>query len=1034
MYAKGGMSEKALECAQKLGDKGVIGQSLILDCKIRLSQYENYKDIDEEVKNELCENLNQAFYNLQDLENKVAAGEAAFLRGELTGNSEFINKAFGAFSHSYPLRSGEAGQLECMHWMAHNSDLTSRKNLYQCILGMQNLFRVLLILSKPVNDEERRRLQEIFKFFGFHPAEEEDKIVYYPKKQPRALKILDQTTNQAFKCKEDKMKIQTKILKFLVKRGIHWKKKLEEAITTVRNKRCQCPAYKLGESCGRLQAVDDASSQTPCPFLHVPLMPKSFDLLTEYDMMAVELEVYVQHGAEDVMERNKELSDDVSCFIPKDFKEKYRACIWLLEDLIPENYHIAKISSDPDRVRDLLKKLRNYKAGYLRKRMIRYLKSLYEEMQKKERKDNIKVFVVIRFVNHLLSLQIKPKPDEIMFNFEQSMDKECPKKEEKRKDWAIRLGLMLDELDGKTYIRSIARRFCDGYDQIMGYNNDPLEAVIKFTKFCVLMSNTGSTELLPHYNHLLLWMEYYTTVAFCLSAKLQNTPNFFFVVPESYISIVYFIDATFVHENGVATFEAVQRHRSWKNNVTSLLQDRLRRMIGILCGFSSRINLIHHVFQSSNPEMEDGRFGIAERLLVLVLVYVCNLGKCVFPDVETTLMGELCKIDIQENYPNRLSETLQLVQQSDSPSDVAKALQILLSKRETDSLRYYIWDKNFKRNGLRSTELKATELNQKFFHEEETLQVMDHPHDVVFNNFKTVEQGDDMDTQITMEEKQKIDRDRKEQEKQDREDRACRVITEFIRRSILRSKAQNLTVLVQDQLKREKREEKLKVFKSAEITDTKCGVCGVQFREIGTDHALPVDRQSSTESETSQLLQPPSPLQLPQPNFNPVLQNSITPSPDKLKDNPFAKLFENPFEKSTLETREDHEQSQKHKEMVKFYQFFRNKYMRKISEPLEEVRSFIQKYKLGRETAEKYYKTESYHIINCCHQKENVESKIKTIIEKSDWQNEEIEQDVHEMEGLFNDIKEYVEEEAKKRKEVSDLNLKGQRFVCLHGS
>ncbi|XP_061181485.1 TPR and ankyrin repeat-containing protein 1-like [Saccostrea echinata] len=1018
LYSKGGMNKKALECAQKLGDKDVVGQSLILDSKVQLSQYDKYEDIDEEVKNEICENLNQAFYNLHDLENKVAAGEAAFLRGELTGNREFINKAFGEFSHSRPTRS-EAGQLECMHWMVHNSDLMNRTNLQQCIIGMQNLFRVLSVLAKPVNEEERYRLQEIFKFFGFYPAEEENSLVYYPKQLPRALQILPQTSKKDFRCKENKMKIQMEISKFLVKRGIEWKRRLEEAITTHRNSRSQCPAFKLGEQC------EDKS----CPYLHVSLTPKSFDLLTEFDMMAVELEMYVDHGAVDVIERNEEVG--VSCFIPDKFKERYKACDWLLEDLLPVNYHIAKISSDANRAHDLLRKLKYPKLTYVRKRMIKYLKNLYEEMESSERKDNIKVFVMIRFVNHLLNLQLKPKPEDIMFSFEQSMDKECAKREERRmKDWAMKLGLMIDEYEGKTYIRSIARRFCDGYDQIMGFNNDPAEALIQFTKFCVLLSNTGSIELLPHYNHLFLWMEYYTTVAFSLSAKIQNTPNFFFVIPESFISVVYFIDSTFVHEKGVPTFEAIHRHRNWKANDTGLFQDRLKRLIGILCGFRSKINLVRHIFQSDNPEkqIEDGRFGLAERLLVLLLVFVCNLGKSVFPDVETILMGELCKIKVWEQYPSRLSEALKLVQQADGPADVAKALQNLLSKRENDSLRYCVWDNSVARNGLKNLELKAVELNKKFFLEEETLQAMDNPHDVVLNNAETVVQDDDMDTKITMEEKLKIDRNRWEQERKEKEDKASRIITEFIRRSILRTKAQVLYYLVKDQIKREKDEERMKMFESAQISDSKCGICGVQLQEMAPYQAFPVDRQIFTESQTSQNLQPPSPLQLPQPSINSMQPSPFNRSPEVLKDNPFAKLLENPFELLTdsapqvsiLETREDHERSEKHKEMVKFYQLFRSKFQREISDPLEEVKSFIQKYKLGPEVAEKYYKGETYLIINCCKQKDLVEGKIKSIIEKCDWQNAEIQQDVDIMLGLFYDIRKHVEEEAKKRKEKSD--------------
>ncbi|XP_062597185.1 TPR and ankyrin repeat-containing protein 1-like [Saccostrea cucullata] len=1018
LYSKGGMNKKALECAQKLGDKDVVGQSLILDSKVRLSQYDKYEDIDEEEKSEICENLNQAFYNLHDLENKVAAGEAAFLRGELTGNTEFINKAFGEFSHSRPTRS-EAGQLECMHWMVHNSDLMNRTNLKQCILGMQNLFRVLVVLAKPINEEERYRLQEIFKFFGFYPADDDNSLVYYPKQLPRALLVLHQTSKQDFRCKENKMKVQIEISKFLVKRGIEWKRRLEEAITTNRNRRSQCPAFKLGEQC---------RDESPCPYLHVSVTPKSFDLLTEFDMLAVELEMYVDHGAEDVYERNKEV--DLSCFIPGDLAERYKACDWLLEDLLPANYHIAKISSDSNRVHDLLRKLRYPKFQHVRKRMIRYLKNLYDKMRSSERKDNIKVFVMIRFVNHLLNLQLKPKPEEIMFTFEQSMDQECPKRDERRrKDWAMKLGLMIDEISGKTYIRSIARRFYDGYDQIMGFNNDPAEALIQFTKFCVLLSNTGSIELLPHYHHLFLWMEYYTTVAFSLSAKVQNTPNFFFVIPESFISVVYFIDSTFVRESGVPTFEAVHRHRSLKPNDTVLFQNRLKRIIGILCGFHSRINLLHHIFQSSSPEkeIEDSRFGLAERLFVLLLVFVCNLGKSVFPDVETALMGELCKIKVLEHYPSRLSETLKLVQQADGPADVAKALQILLSKRENDSLRYCVWDNGVPRNGLKSLELKAVELNKKFFMEEETLQAMNNPHDVVLSTAETVVQ-DDMDTQITMEERLKIDRNRQEQERKEKEDKASRIITEFIRRSILRTKAQVLSALVEDQIKREKDEERMKMFESAQISDSKCGICGVQLQVMATYHAFPVDRQISTESQMSQTLQPPSPLKLPQPHFDPTQQSPFPRSPEIPKDNPFAKLLENPFDLLTdsapqvskLETREDHERSEKHREMVKFYQHFRSKFKTEISDPLEEVKSFIQRHKLGPEVAEKYYKGEAYSIVKCCKQKDMVDGKIRTIIEKCDWQNTEIQQDVDIMLGLFSEIRKHVEDEAKKRKERSD--------------
>lgn len=295
LYTKKGMNKEALQCAQKSQDKNAIGQSLVLDSKIRLSQYKDFNDIEEEVKNEIRENLNQAFYSLQDLENKLAAGEAALLTGELTGRTEFINKAFGAFSKSRPM--SKIGQLECIHWMVHNSNLYERENLRNCVFGMQNIFVNLFVLAKQNMENERSRLQEIFNFFGFYPAEEEYKLVYYPKQQPRALLVMPKTNREVFRCEEDKDKIREKIFKFLEERGVVWKRILEDVITNCRNKSKQCPAFKLGETC-KIFSKGDGSDEQTCPFLHSPLNPKKFDLLTEYDMLAIELEVNIHHGAE----------------------------------------------------------------------------------------------------------------------------------------------------------------------------------------------------------------------------------------------------------------------------------------------------------------------------------------------------------------------------------------------------------------------------------------------------------------------------------------------------------------------------------------------------------------------------------------------------------------------------------------------------------------------------------------------------------------------------------------------------------------
>ncbi|XP_078333030.1 TPR and ankyrin repeat-containing protein 1-like isoform X2 [Crassostrea virginica] len=1025
LYTKAGMNRKALRCAQKSGDKNAIGQSLILDSKIRLNGYKEFDIIEKDVRNEICENLDQAFLSLQDLDNKLGAGEAALLRGELTGNIEFINKAFGAFLKSKPYKS-EIGQLECMHWMVHNSDLTNRKNLSQCIFGMQNLFKILSVLAHPEDDQERIRLTEIVKFFGFYHEGDENKLVYYPKQQPRALREWPKRRRQDFKCEEDKLRVQMDIFELLVSRGMEWKKKLEETITTLRNGSHQCPFFKLGEPCS-FQTVDDVSPS--CPFLHASVNPKNFDILTEYDILAVELELHIHQGAEDVMMQNKDGEFDVSKFIPKE--QRYRACKWLLEDLIPENYHIASILSDPEKFNCTLRKLRYHKHPYyVRKRIIRYLKSLYDEMKNGERKDNIKVFVTINFINHLLNLDMRPKPDEIMRLFDDVMRKEFLKKQERRMiDWAMKLGLMVDYDDGRAYVQSIAKRFCDGYDQIMGANNNPSEALIQFTKFCVLLSNTGSPDILPHCNHLLLWMEYFTIVAFCLSAKVRNTPNFFFVVPESFISVVYFIDATFVQERGVPTFEAVQRHRI-KNLVEddmNLFHERLRKLIGIACGYDSKINLIQHVFQSIRPEktINEKGYGIAERLLVLALVFICNLGKSVRPEIETKLMGELCKLQVMDEYPARLSNALKQVQQAGSPADVADALQTLLSKREGDCLQRCIWDNNRKRNGLQKQQLKTTELGKRFLMEEKTLQAMDNPHVFELSKLRIDEdETNDLDTQMTEEEKLEKDRNREEKERRDREERASKKITDFMKKVIFRLKTKNILKLVLIQLKKEKFNEKMKVFGSVQITDARCGVCAVDFREMSTYKAIPAEpvtslnRQTSYDSEPSGMFQPSSPVLLPQSGFDSEKQTQTTPSPDAFMENPLI-VSKTATKERIKEIRKEHEQSQQHKDKIKHFHHFRHKYNKEISDVLDKVRGFIQRHKLDTNVVETHFK-EDYNINSFLREMREVENKISYIIRTCDWENADIKNEVDKMNGSYHSIKRFVEDKSREIQKRSD--------------
>lgn len=104
----------------------------------------------------------------------------------------------------------------------------------------------------------------------------------------------------------------------------------------------------------------------------------------------------------------------------------------------------------------------------------------------------------------------------------------------------------------------------------------------------------------------------------------------------------------------------------WKSVLDiKLFQDRLKKMVEIICGFISdiKINFFSFIFQFNNFDIFIiyEVYGIVERLFVFVFVLVCNLGKSVYFMVEIKLMSELCKIKVWEEYFSRLLEVFKLV-------------------------------------------------------------------------------------------------------------------------------------------------------------------------------------------------------------------------------------------------------------------------------------------------------------------------------------------------------------------------------------
>ena len=92
---------------------------------------------------------------------------------------------------------------------------------------------------------------------------------------------------------------------------------------------------------------------------------------------------------------------------------------------------------------------------------------------------------------------------------------------------------------------------------------------------------------------------------------------------------------------------------------------------------------------------------------------------------------------------------------------------------------------------------------------------------------------------------------------------------------------------------------------------------------------------------------------------------------------------------------------------------------KEISDVLDEVLGFIQRYKLGTNFAEIYFKKEVYNISIFLREMKNVETIINNIIIICYQENAEIRYEVDNMFSFYHRIQRYVKEKARKVKEVS---------------
>ncbi|CAC5365910.1 unnamed protein product [Mytilus coruscus] len=1022
LYLKQGQIRKALFLFRDIEEKDFVGY-----CQITIATLECTINMDGSGTSEKLDQVKQDLQSAIDLYHnftgstcykfdnpKHGAGEAELLLGQLTDDTKRITTAFANFTFNQR-KQYKAGQLECSNWMVHHSDLSNRKNLYRVINAMPDLFEVLEIILTAETLLDREYLKQIFMFYGLETISGTN-LVLNPQHKPRILKLVIGRYVSENDLRTAKAEIKTQdatlvIAEHLIRRAKEWFKIIEGEIYKQHRKFAQCPLYTAGL---RKNTESDC-----CDGLHKKITENEFRELIELDQLFMEMEYYVDKGISNL--RKKNIRSEIKSLFDEFINNKYCSCKLLVGDLFQHFRHGSGISDTINQAMDLQTTLTEY--PNVQMCMKRYFDHEYQFMKEKKnlkRDRNTELFMEMGFLLKLMKLPICIST--LVFNFQKDVQEELNKRRLQVSS-VNDIGFLIN--DGGT-VYCIVSQFLHAYRKMYSSRNNSREALVLFAKFIQQVRHSNSELILPDLTLLLTWTEFFTTTSLCMESKFSLNPDPWFVVPSSYITLVYFIDSSYMKENGITTFESITRQKYAPES--DKIRNRIERFVGMLAGTDNRLNVIRKVFQNLSEAMKEvqtgddqkeeeiigvqytanaiNAIGIAERVLVLSLILLANMGMTVYSKSETYVIRELCRIELPLHSPERLVRALEKIKFSSSVLDIVHCLKILIHERDDDILLCR-WDQNQNRRyGIVSEPLQEFTMFSSTFSSPETKLVVDNP-ELVLAQQKTVAEED-----IYMVEEQNTDVEavRKQLEDENKRNKSAVVIAKFFRNILLIRKCKILSDLCEKDQSEERLKDKLGIFADIVVDDKMCGICGEVFQDE--------QKESSKHASYAEVTRK-------------SIDNSSRHSTFPLETGPLHLIKGMDGHQSEISaataSKEVTELSQKQSHMTlyshcqkqKQFSFFKEQYVIEIKEDLDVVNMFIEKYELRSTEAKTWYKDFTLKVINVLFCHEELEKIIRKIMETKDWGNTTVLQKSKEMIGNMKEISQWVSAIYSKQSKVS---------------
>ena len=984
-----GRIDDAVACARKTLQEDIIARCLLVHSRVVMPR------IGEEIpKQGVIDNLEEAvgLFEMCGSGSLTKLGEAELYLAELKADDSKVQSAWKTFSNIRPFQN-EAGLVECTDWLLRHDTVNKLGPLKSIVKGVGHLFNVCRVLLDPTGQENIVKSRLFDEFYGFSPHGPTS-LQLNRKEKPVGLSMIkdllrDNPQKKVTQIEVPRQEAHEAIVGYLLRRAYcSWVKPVWDAVSEWR---CICESCRY--TVAGLQCPDQGNEQNPCKQLHRNQDAESFRKLISTDILLVELEHSLEDGAKKLLLKcrpNLQQTIESFLYLKTDPVEiRYQACKTLWNDIMPSIKYPACIGNE----KMFIKYLSSHDHQKVRQRMYDFLMESWgaatygEKKLKSTAVKSTEIFLLLDFGSRLFGLTENNRGPRID-PFREIVELEHKITMEARKKENIRIfehkvktyyTLMIDtgksgswHLDtggsGNRYlVQCFGRRFSEAYTQMASYNADPYDAVYKFSKFCRLLMVRGDPSFLPELKHFLFWVEFYCMISFLIIAKVnwKNFPDFVFVVPDNYFGVVKFVEATFPK----STVDEVLGW--WKPNrsvVTALsIQARLKFIVFLISGLGTNVKLFQDTFKHM---VDPDEFAAAERLLVLGMTLICNVGKTVPVECEISLVKEICKLSVTEKAPQRLARAVESLKSIKGIKDVAVTLRKLLQERDNEAMNVCQWTvsgriEKIKRDTLKNELLFSDDfLNPKTLPSLRGMEMTFAVSDYV----KTADEGELSDDEI-----EKGRRDQEAHRQQDKRQKAASVIGRYIRQFLERRRKEKFAAFGYS---KKKEAELAQMFEEIQVDAIMCGLCGFSFEhqmkgildQEGTDWAsgqLLTDRQNSSEEQgktgTGTLMVPSSSeavsdMQQKAPGDKspdgkglsgwvgskiPVMQN---PTKDPLQPwgNPVQQTYDLEHRKKLLEDiRVRHCKDQSHLQKRFEFQKFKKDYTEKIFPKVDAVKEFI---------------------------------------------------------------------------------------------